>query len=130
NSGTLQVGATNITGLIGQGFALDGTNGFVQIADSPSLRPTNLTIECWVRFSSLDSAGSGPAAGSQYVVFKQNSRSSNFEGFDLGKKRIAGGDVFKFIVTSSSGVAVSLQSTTTITAGIWYHLAGVRGSNY
>src|SRR5437660_329401 len=64
NSGTLQGGATNITAFIGKGFSCDGSNGFVQIADSPSLRPTNLTIECWVRFSSLDSAGSGPAAGS------------------------------------------------------------------
>src|ERR1043166_3836594 len=48
NTGTLQGGATNITGLVGKAFTFDGSSAFVQIADSPSLRPTNLTIECWV----------------------------------------------------------------------------------
>src|SRR5205807_2910036 len=71
NTGTLQGGATNIAGLVGKAFSFDGSNAFVQIADSPSLRPTNLTVEYWVRFASLDSAGSGPGQGAQYIVFKQ-----------------------------------------------------------
>ena len=46
-----------------------------QIPDSPVFHPTNLTVEYWVRFASLDSAGSGGSPpGDQYVVFKQNSR--------------------------------------------------------
>src|SRR3954465_897744 len=59
NNGTLQGGATaSGAGMVGSAFTLDGTNGFVQIPNSASLRPTNLTIEAWVRFSGLDSAGS------------------------------------------------------------------------
>src|SRR5437588_12631038 len=60
NNGTLQGGATaNGVGQVGSGFAFDGTNGFVQIPDAAELKPTNLTIEGWMRFNSLDSAGSG-----------------------------------------------------------------------
>src|SRR5436190_12692580 len=57
NNASLQGGAiATATGLDGLAFNFDGTNAYVQIPDSPSLRPTNLTIEAWVRFSSLDSA--------------------------------------------------------------------------
>ena len=53
NNGTLQGGATaNAAGMVAQAFSFDGTNNYVQIPDSPALRPTNLTIEAWVRFSS------------------------------------------------------------------------------
>src|SRR5262245_45350712 len=74
NNGTLQGGATAAAaGMVGSAFTFDGTNGFVQIPNSASLRPTNLTIEAWVRFSCLDSAGSGGSpAGDQYIVFRQN----------------------------------------------------------
>jgi lysophospholipase L1-like esterase len=131
NHGSFQGGATvGATGLVGSAFSFDGTNGFVQIPDASVFHPTNLTIECWVRFSSLESAGSGGSpAGDQYIVFKQNSRSSSFEGFDLSKTR-SGNDFFRFLVTSSSGQSVEVHSTTAISIGTWYHVAGVRGANF
>ena len=55
NNGILQGGATaTATGMVAQAFSFDGTNGFAQIPDAPALHPTNLTIETWVRFDSLD----------------------------------------------------------------------------
>ena len=58
NNGALQGGATaSAAGLAGSAFAFDGTNGYVQIPDAAALRPTNLTVEVWVLFSALDSAG-------------------------------------------------------------------------
>ena len=73
----------------------------------PALRPANLTIEAWVNFGALNSALSGSApAGSQYLVFKQNSRASFFEGYALEKYRMPKGDVFLFIVASSSSQEV------------------------
>ena len=108
NNGTLQGGATaSAVGVVGSAFSFDGTNGYVQIPDSPALKPTNLTVEAWVRFASLNSSVSGAPAGEQYIVFKQNSRSSNFEGYYLGKIRISGQDHFTFQVTSASGVTSS-----------------------
>ena len=131
NNGTLQGGATaGAAGLVGPAFALDGTNGYVQIPDSPALKPTNLTVEAWVRFASLDSSVSGAAAGEQFIVFKQNSRATSFEGYYLGKTRIAGQDHFTFQISSASGVTVELDSVSVVAAGVWYHVAGVRGSDY
>src|SRR5436190_4924067 len=131
NSGTLAEGATaSGTGMVGSAFTFDGSNSYVQIPDAPALKPANLTIECWVRFTGLDSTGSGAPLGDQYIVFKQNSRSSNFEGFQLGKTRIGGGDVFEFLVSSAGGASVVLQGTTFIGINTWYHVAGLRGSNY
>lgn len=132
NNGTLQGGATaNATGIVGPAFSFDGTNGFVQIPNAASLQPTNLTIEAWVRFSSLDSPPvGGSPAGNQYIVFKQNSRSGNFEGFDLAKTRVGGSDVFLFLVTSAAAQSSEVRSVTTISTNVWYHIAGVRGSNF
>ena len=132
NNGTLQGGATaTAAGMVGQAFTFEGTNGSVRIADSATLHPTNLTIECWVRFSSLDSQGSGGSPpGDQYIVFHQNTRSSDFEGFDLSKTRLGGVDVFRFLVSSASAQLAEIESVTPLAAGVWYHVVGVRGSNF
>jgi hypothetical protein len=132
NNGILQGGASaNAPGFVGTGFSFDGTNSFAQFPDSPVFHPTNLTVEAWVRFAGLDSAASGGSPpGEQYIIFKQNSQSASFEGFDLGKGRVGGNDFFRFMVSSSAGVEVELFSTTIVSTGVWYHVAGVRGSNF
>ncbi len=130
NNGTLQGGATaSGPGFVAQGFTFDGTNSFVSIPDSPVLKPANLTIEAWILFRSLDSMGSGGSkAGQQYIVFKQNTRSGNFEGYYLAKQRGTGGDFFTFGVTSSAGVEVAASGAPgSVATNVWYHVAAVRG---
>ena len=128
NNGTLMGGATaTAAGTVGQCFTFDGTNGYVSIPDSVSLHPTNFTVEAWVRFSSLNSAGSGGSpAGYQYIVFKQNAQMNNFEGIVLGKARVSGNDYFQFETTSASAQSIQVLSSTTIATGVWYHVAAVR----
>lgn len=127
NNGLLVGGASaTAAGEVGQTFTFDGTNAYVQIPDSTAFRPTNLTVEAWVRFSGLDSAGNAQA-GQQYIIFRQNTRNSFFEGFALTKTRVSGADYFTFQVSSSAGATVAVNSTTAISAGVWYHVAGVRG---
>ena len=130
NNGTLLGGATaNAVGVVGQAFSFDGTNSYVQIPNNAALRPTNLTVEAWVLFRSLNSAGNAEP-GEQYIVFKQNTRSSNFEGYNLGKSRDPGYESLFFLVSSAAGVAVEVDSATVIATNVWYHVAGVRGSNF
>lgn len=133
NNGSFQGTATAATvGYVGNAFTFDGTNGYVQIPNSPILQPTNFTIECWVQFSGLDSSPgtSTSPAGDQYIVFKQNSRSTDFEGFDLSKTRVSGSDYFRFLVVSTAGQTAQVLSSSTISTGVWYHVAAVRGANF
>src|SRR5262249_3335742 len=130
NNGTLQGGAlASASGINGPAFTFDGTNGYVLIPDSTSLRPTNLSVEAWVRFDNLNSAGNSPA-GQQYIVFKQNSRTgSGFEGYSLTKARRAGGDYLSFDVSSASGQSVTADAVSYVTTNVWYHVVGVRDTN-
>ena len=130
NNGTLQGGATaTATGEVGQAFSFNGSTAYVSVPDTAALRPTNLTVEAWVLFNSLNSTGNA-SAGQQYIVFKQNTRTSYFEGYYLGKERGTGGDHFVFGVTSSAGGGVEADSGPIIATNVWYHVAGVRGSNF
>ncbi|HSU55756.1 MAG TPA: LamG-like jellyroll fold domain-containing protein, partial [Candidatus Dormibacteraeota bacterium] len=131
NNGSFQGSATaNGVGMVGSAFSFNGNSSYIQIPDSPSEKPTNLTIEAWVNFTSLDSTGTGAPAGDQYIVFKQNSRTMLFEGYDVSKTRVAGGDVFRFQIASSAGTEIDLHATNHISTGTWYHIAAVRGSNF
>ncbi|MDD5139753.1 MAG: immunoglobulin domain-containing protein [Verrucomicrobiales bacterium] len=134
-NGTLTGGATaNAVGEVGQAFNFDGTNNYVSIPNSTALQPTNLTVECWVKFKSLNSSQSSNP-GHQYIVFKQNTRTTDFEGFGLGKNRYTNmtntaGDVFYFNASSATAVSAEVNSTILIATNIWYHIAGVRGPNF
>jgi hypothetical protein len=131
NNGVLIGGATaNAPGVVGMAFDLDGTNALVRIPDSPALRPTNLTIEAWVLFRSLNTTGTSGILGEQYIVFHQNSRLGNFEGYFLGKSHGTNRDFLLFEVTSAAGQTVEADSVTGVVTGAWYHVAGVRGTNF
>jgi hypothetical protein len=55
NNGTPFNGAGFAPGRIGQAFSFNGTNGYVQVPDSPPLRLTNeLTIEFWAKRQQAD----------------------------------------------------------------------------
>ena len=45
----------------------------------------------------------------------------------MSKTRIAGGDAFRFLISSATGVSIELDSVTRISTNVWYHLAAVRG---
>src|SRR5690606_37550561 len=58
NHGNFFGGATaSAPGVVGQAMKFDGTNSYIAIPDSPQLRPSTLTVECWVLFTSLDGIG-------------------------------------------------------------------------
>ncbi len=106
NNGTLINGATYTDGVVGRAFAFDGSNQYVEIPDSPSLRPTNgLTVEGWIKFNSSAAQAamvSKPmltGSGNSYVIWRQ------------GTALYAG--------TSSGAIGTEF----TPVAGRWYHMA-------
>lgn len=136
NNGTLAGGASaGAPGYVGGAFLFDGTNGYCTIADVPSLHPTNLTVMGWLRCDALNTpAVGGSYPGEQYVVFHQNDQAINFEGFTLAKDRepryTGTNDTWCFDTTSDGGDSVFVESQTLVATNVWYHVAGVRGSNY
>ena len=135
NNGALYGGATaGNPGVDGGAFVFDGTNGYFAIPDAPSLHPVELTVEAWVRCDLLNATSNGGYPGQQYVIFHQNAEMYNFEGFDLAKDRrppgVGTNDTWCFEVTSVEGDNVFVESTNYVYTNVWYHLAGVRGSNY
>jgi RHS repeat-associated protein len=123
NNGTLQGGVSFITGKVGKAFHFNGTDGAVVINDSDTIKPANITVEAWVRFDALDTPGAS-APGLQYIVFKKNSRSSPFEGYSLYKYRPGATDHLNFTISSAAGTQIVATSTTVVTAGQFYHVAG------
>ena len=123
NTGTLVKGVTYTNGMVGQGFHLNGTNQYVQFADSVSLKPTNVTVEAWVRLDTEVTPGAS-SPGQQVILFKKNTRDGNFEGYVLIKNQISGQDCFTFGIASVDGYQVSANSTTMPQVGVWYHVVG------
>jgi hypothetical protein len=141
NNGTLLGGATATNvGMVAQCFRFNGITNYVEITNSSVLEPSTLTVECWVKFTSLNNASQTANAGHQYIVFKQNTVSGIYQNFGiaygLGKDRypnvttFTNGDGFYFNVMDSKGNYPEVDATNVIATNVWYHLAGVRGSNY
>jgi len=134
NNGILEGATADTPGVVGTAFWFDGTNDYVAIPDSPALHPAELTIEAWMRCDLLDTPTTTSYPGQQYIIFHQNAEMYNFEGFDLAKDRrpigIATNDTWCFEVTSTYGDNVFVESQTPVRTNVWYHIAGVRGSDY
>ncbi|HEV2211697.1 MAG TPA: LamG-like jellyroll fold domain-containing protein, partial [Verrucomicrobiae bacterium] len=130
NNGMLSAsGASYAPGLVGQAFRFDGTNGYVQIADSPALKPTNVTVEAWVWLDPNLPATNG----GEQIVFKKNTWSAWFEGYSLLKETVANpdgtsSDRFQFCV-SRYGDQVAINSQTIVQRGVWYHVAATYDGN-
>ena len=128
NNGQLVANATFAPGVVGQGFKFDGVDDLVQIPDAPSLKPARVSVEAWVRFASLTTPITTPfgSPGLQYIVFKKNTRTFNFEAFALRKQRVSGVERFAFSIgdITGAGTIPVAYSTTPLVVGTFYHLVG------
>jgi hypothetical protein len=122
NNGTLD-GATWTTGKIGNALSFDG-NDRVVIPDSPSLDPSTITVETWVR---LDRIAYGPG-DEEYFISKGGDTTTgayilNQSGPSSSSSSIA------FVIApywSGWGVGTPLM---TLETNRWYHVAGTYDGN-
>jgi len=97
-------------------------------SDSPVLNPAELTVECWVMWNNLDT----PAPAS---IPASNTSSSSRTRARVTSKATSSAKTAPGTTSFSgsylrSGELVRIDSTSPVTTNVWYHLAGVRGSNY
>ena len=125
NDGQL-VNVTFVRGIAGRAFHLNGSNAFVQIPDSPALKPTDITVRAWVKLDALESPRAN-RPGLQTIVFKTNTRNPHqgyFEGYTLYKNT----NQFTFTIASADGRQVFAHSLTVPRVGVWYYVAGTYNS--
>jgi hypothetical protein len=128
NNGQLAGDATFASAVVAQGFKLDGFGDYVQIPDAAALKPVHMSVEAWVRFDSLDTpiVSQFGAPGTEYIVFKKNTRIFNFEAYALRKQRESGIERLAFSIGDVTGFATTAvaRSASTITVGPFYHIVG------
>jgi hypothetical protein len=87
------------------------TSSYIQLPDDPLIKPASaLSFALWVRPEVV--------AGGMHIVYTKNNQSSNFEAYQF---EIFNGTVFRLNKANSTLNDIVL-STTTITAGQWYHI--------
>jgi hypothetical protein len=75
NNGSLINGASFGPGEVGQAFSFNGDDQYVQIADSPSLRPGSVSLECWFNAKTTDGYGNliskpvGAGSSDSYTIW-------------------------------------------------------------
>ena len=95
---------------MGHAFSLDGINDAILIPDSPSLRPSALTLETWVLFS----ANTGIR-----VIFTKPLGTGTLDSYSLW---LENGNL-KAVVSDTTGFGPVLIVPFTPVVGQWYHLA-------
>ncbi|HVS82090.1 MAG TPA: LamG-like jellyroll fold domain-containing protein [Pyrinomonadaceae bacterium] len=113
NNGTLNGSPTFPAGEVGQAFGLNGTNQFVSIPDSPSLRLTNLTIDAWVNPTDLTQ---------DRAILIKSALSSGGNDFAYGLRVLSGGHA-EGRITDAGGAFASVVSTSVLSTNQFQHIA-------
>lgn len=107
---------------VGCSLAFNGTNSYASIPDSLALKPTAVTVSAWVKLASLSTNNAqGASPSTEYVIFKQNSRVSAFEGYVLAKYSDT---AWTFGFTNAAGLQSGVNSKTAPVVGKWIFLVG------
>jgi len=120
NNGTVSgaVLAADRFGNPDRAYQFNGTSDYILAPDAPQQHVAAVTVSTWVRASD---AGSSGWCQEPEIVFKRNSRSSNFEGFTL---RLSGSTPGYGVVAvaSADGQQVGVAGSNAVDVGRWVHL--------
>jgi hypothetical protein len=90
----------------GGAYQFDGSDGYIDVPDSPDFHTAAVTVAVWARDDSMTGSKAGGCIG-EYIVFKRNSRSSNFEGHKISFDGAGPPLSANVTVASSSGAQVN-----------------------
>jgi len=116
NNGVLVNGVTFASGMVGQGFSFNGVNSYVQIADSPSLNPTDeFTIELWYKDTG--------SAGSCYGLVSKRPLAPGACNYDIQIMLGNPGSLNVNFEESTSGTFQISRYSPAPVAGVFHHVA-------
>lgn len=109
HNGTLTNGPTYSASPSGS-IVLDGVNDYVTISETAAMRPSVLTLEIVFEITSDTNTVNGAGATNQYIAFRQNTRTTVFEGYHLKYEEDT--DRVTIATSTSAGAASVLNSPT------------------
>jgi hypothetical protein len=113
-SGAINVTATS--SLASHSLSVNGTTAYAEVANSTSLNITGpITVEAWIRVNAI---------GSHQDIVSRINKNDASSGGGYAISVNAAGKV-RFDVHQSNTQYITTTGATTISAGVWYHLAGV-----
>ena len=125
NTGTLTNGLT-YSSSNGGSIVFDGVDDYVDFSTISQITNSNeITFEGFVKINGTSSGSFN--WGGQYLIFKRNSRTTNFEGFSLYFDQ--NDNRFKVTSTPSGGSPQARASTNVTTRGIIYHVLATGKTN-
>jgi len=102
-NGTLVNGATYGTGIINQGFSLDGVNDYVDLPNGTFAPTGDFSISCWINVNTLSG---------WFLNFGDYSTTEGIVCYIISNK---------FTVVVADGTAQVTQATSTASTATWYH---------
>jgi hypothetical protein len=114
NHGTLLGNTSFVPGRIGQAFSLDGDGDYISVPNSTSLEPSSVSVEAWVKSSSI-----GPTA---YIVAKGASFNTA-----ASYALYTGGGGLQFYIFDGTSYVLSPDAGPGIWDGQWHHVVGTFG---
>ena len=109
-NGTLVNGATYGTGIINQGFSLDGVNDYVTVGNLFNVNGTEArTYTCWIKSNSVTGQG----------IILSSSSGSPYDGLTFFREN----NKIRFQLVSSSGQFLIFYSTSTLLINTWYNVS-------
>lgn len=116
-------GATWTAGNVGNALSFDGVNDYVNFNDILDAGSGNMTVMAWVKFEKLDA--------NQKLLFKAHSLSPwlSWQLQLYGDQPQSSGVEPVFTVATTNGGYYSSGYSGVVSAGTWYHVAGVKNGN-
>lgn len=114
-SGTCTISGVT-AGKFGNGGSFDGTDDYVQIPDNILYTQIYLTVSIWAKFDQLSTA-----KGTQQYLIRKTATGDPYRSYDIYNS--SADNKFYARIYDQASNSYTLNSTTVMQAGVWYHIS-------